>query len=241
MSFPDTAMVLAAGFGKRLRPLTEETPKPLVKVAGRPLIDWVLDRLVEGGVKHAVVNTHWLGERIVEHLSHRTAPKIVYSHEAEILETGGGIKKALPLLGSGLFFAVNAKILWLNGKTNALHRLAAAWDDARMDALLLLQPTATAVGYDGPGDFALDPQGVIRRRREWEVVPFLYSGIQLLHPRLFDGSPDGFFSLNLLYDRAIEAGRLYGLRHDGEWYHVSTPRQLTEVEERLAEVGFRGR
>jgi N-acetyl-alpha-D-muramate 1-phosphate uridylyltransferase len=239
MSFPDTAMVLAAGFGKRLRPLTEETPKPLVKVAGRPLIDWVLDRLVEGGVKRAVVNTHWLGERIVEHLSHRSAPEIVYSHEEEILETGGGIKKALPLLGTGRFFAVNAKILWLNGKINALHRLAAAWDDARMDALLLLQPTATAVGYDGPGDFALDAQGVIRRRREWEVSPFLYSGIQLLHPRLFDNSPEGFFSLNLLYDRAIEAGRLYGLRHDGEWYHVSTPRQLTEVEERLAEVGFR--
>jgi MurNAc alpha-1-phosphate uridylyltransferase len=220
MTFPDTAMVLAAGFGKRLRPLTEETPKPLVKVAGRPLIDWVLDRLAEGGVKRAVVNTHWLGERIVEHLADRS------------------IKKALPLLGKGPFFSVNAKILWLDGKTNALHRLAEAWDDARMDALLLLQPTATAVGYDGVGDFVLDPLGTIRRRKEREVAPFLFSGIQLLHPRLFEGSPDGFFSLNLLYDRAIEAGRLHGLRHDGEWYHVSTPRQLTEVEERLAEVGF---
>jgi MurNAc alpha-1-phosphate uridylyltransferase len=239
MSFPDTAMVLAAGFGKRLRPLTEETPKPLVKVADRPLIDWVLDRLVEGGVKRAVVNTHWLGERIVEHLAHRRAPEIVYSHEEEILETGGGIKKALPLLGPGRFFAVNAKILWLDGKANALHRLAEAWDEERMDALLLLQATATAVGYDGTGDFTLDPQGLIRRRHEREVAPFLFSGIQLLHPRLFQGSPDGFFSLNVLYDRAIEAGRLYGLRHDGEWYHVSTPRQLTEVEERLAQVGFR--
>lgn len=238
MQFPETAMVLAAGLGTRLRPLTEETPKPLVKVAGRPLIDWVLDRLAAAGVKRAVVNTHWLAERIVDHLAERRAPEIIYSHEPEILETGGGVKKALPLLGPGPFFAVNAKILWLNGKIDALHRLVAAWDDARMDALLLLQPTATAVGYDGLGDFVLDPIGSIRRRREREVAPFLFSGIQLLHPRLFEGAPDGFFSLNLLYDRAIEAGRLYGLRHDGEWYHVSTPRQLAEVEERLAEVGF---
>jgi MurNAc alpha-1-phosphate uridylyltransferase len=238
MQVPETAMVLAAGFGTRLRPLTEETPKPLVKVAGRPLLDWVLDRLAAAGVKRAVVNTHWLAERIVEHLSQRRTPEILYSHEPEILETGGGVKKALPLLGPGPFFAVNAKILWLNGKIDALHRLAAAWDDARMDALLLLQPTATAVGYDGVGDFVMDPLGSIRRRREREVAPFLFSGIQLLHPRLFEGAPDGFFSLNLLYDRAIEAGRLHGLRHDGEWYHVSTPRQLAEVEQRLAEVGF---
>jgi MurNAc alpha-1-phosphate uridylyltransferase len=239
IAMPKRAMVLAAGLGTRLRPITQTVPKPMVRIAGVPMIDSVLDRLAASGVEDAVVNTHHLAEMLRAHLAGRTRPRLQFSHEETILETGGGIKKALPLLGPGRFFAVNAKILWLDGKTNALHRLAEVWDEERMDALLLLQATATAVGYDGIGDFALDPQGLIRRRREREVAPFLFSGIQLLHPRLFEGSPDGFFSLNLLYDRAIEAGRLYGLRHDGEWYHVSTPRHLTEVEERLTKAGFR--
>lgn len=232
-------MVLAAGFGKRLRPITETVPKPLVRVGGRPLIDYVLDRLAAAGVRHAVVNTHWLGELIEEHLKDRRQPKIEFSRETEILETGGGILKALPRLGDGPFYVANGKIIWLNGKVDALVRLAEAWDDESMDALLLLQPTVTAVGYDGPGDFFLDQTGRIRRRREWEVAPFLYSGVQILHPRLFADAPEGAFSLNLLYDRAIEAGRLYGLRHDGEWYHVSTPQHLAEVEARIAQGGDR--
>ena len=230
---PRRAMVLAAGLGQRLRPITETLPKPLVRVAGTPIIDTVLDRLAAAGVAEVVVNLHHLGHLIEAHLAGRERPRIVYSREPAILETGGGIRQALPLLGPDPFYAVNGKIIWLNGKTDALVRLAQAWDGERMDALLLLQPTVTAVGYDGIGDFQLDQEGAVRRRKEWEVAPFLYSGIQIVHPRLFDGAPDGHFSLNLLWDRAIAAGRLCGLRHDGEWYHVSTPRQLAEVEQRL--------
>jgi MurNAc alpha-1-phosphate uridylyltransferase len=234
---PKHAMVLAAGFGKRLRPITESLPKALVPVAGRPLIDYALDRLEAAGVEQVVVNTHHLADRVAAHLGPRARPRIVLSHEQEILETGGGVLKALPLLGPDPFLVVNGKIMWRNGKDDALLRLARAWDGSCMDALLLLHPTVTAVGYDGPGDFRLDPQGLVARRREWEVAPFVFSGVQMLHPRLFAGAPLGPFSLNLLYDRAIEAGRLYGLRHDGEWYQVSTPRQLAEVEARLASEG----
>ena len=234
---PERAMVLAAGLGTRLRPITDNLPKPLVKVAGKPMIDTVLDRLAAVGVREAVVNTHYRGEMIEAHLKDRRAPRIRFSHEPEILETGGGIRQALPHLGPGPFYAVNAKIYWLDGNVDALIRLATAWDDAAMDGLLLLHPTVSAVGYDGQGDFQLDQTGRVRRRRPWEVAPFLFTGIQMLHPRLFDGAPDGAFSLNLLYDRAIEAGRLYGLRHDGEWFHVSTPRHLAEVESEIAARG----
>jgi hypothetical protein len=231
---PKRAMVLAAGFGTRLRPITDTTPKPMVSIAGKPMIDTVLDRLAAIGVQDAVVNTHHLAEVIESHLQKRTAPRIRISREDEILETGGGVTKALPLLGADPFYVINGKIVWLNGKTDALIRLADAWDDSCMDALLLLQPTATAVGYNGPGDFFLDQIGAIRRRRHWEVAPFVYAGIQMLHPRLFKDGPKGAFSLNVLYDRAIEAGRLFGLRHDGEWFQVSTPEQLAEVEARIA-------
>lgn len=234
---PRRAMVLAAGFGTRLRPLTETVPKPMVPVAGKPMIDTVLDRLAALDVRDIVVNTHHLAEVIESHLKQRQDLRIVFSRENDILETGGGIKKALPLLGADPFYVINGKIVWLNGKTDALLRLAEAWDDARMDGLLLLQPTATAVGYNGPGDFFIDQIGVIRRRRESEVAPFVYAGIQILHPRLFAGSPAGAFSLNLLYDRAIAEDRLFGLRHDGEWFHVSTPQQLVEVEARIARGG----
>lgn len=236
---PKRAMVLAAGLGTRLRPITETVPKPMVKVAGVPMIDIVLDRLAAAGVEEAVVNTHHLAEVLRAHLAGRTRPRLHFSHEDPILETGGGIKKALPLLGPDPFFAVNGKIVWLNGRTDALVRLAEAWDDSAMDALLLLQPTVTAVGYDGPGDFFLDPCGLVRRRRDWEVAPFLFSGIQLLHPRIFADSPDGAFSMNLLYDRMIENGRLHGLRHDGEWLHVSTPQHLDQVETYLARSGLK--
>jgi aminoglycoside/choline kinase family phosphotransferase len=236
-AIPPRAMVLAAGLGTRLRPLTDTVPKPMVRVAGKPMIDTVIDRLGAIGVREIVVNTHHLAEVIESHLKERPSPRIVFSREEEILETGGGIKKALPLLGSEPFYAVNGKIIWLNGKTDALVRLAEVWNDAEMDGLLLLQPTTSAIGYDGPGDFFIDQVGRIRRRREWEVAPFVYAGIQILHPRLFADAPDGAFSLNVLYDRAIEAGRLFGIRHDGEWFHVSTVKQLAEVEARIARGG----
>jgi aminoglycoside/choline kinase family phosphotransferase/GTP:adenosylcobinamide-phosphate guanylyltransferase len=236
-SVPARAMVLAAGLGTRLRPITDTVPKPMVKVAGKPMIDTVIDRLAAVGVGEIVVNTHHLAEVIESHLEGRQQPRITFSREPDILETGGGIKKALPLLGDFPFYVVNGKIIWLNGKVDALIRLAEAWDDSRMDGLLLLQPTVTAVGYNGPGDFHIDQVGRVRRRREWEVAPFVYAGIQILHPRLFQGAPDGAFSLNVLYDRAIECERLYGLRHDGEWFHVSTPQQLAEVEARIARGG----
>jgi len=239
IAVPKRAMVLAAGLGTRLRPITDTVPKPMVKVAGRPMIDVVLDRLAAAGVTEAMVNTHHLAEVIREHLAGRTRPRIRFSHEDPILETGGGIRKVLPFFEGEPFYSVNAKIIWLNGKIDALVRLAQAWNDELMDALLLLQPTATAVGYDGRGDFIIDQEGRVRRRREWEVAPFLFSGIQLLHPRIFEGSPDGAFSMNLLYDRAIEAGRLFGLRHDGEWFHVSTPQHLEEVETYLARSGLK--
>lgn len=230
---PRHAMILAAGHGTRLRPLTEMVPKPLVKVAGAAMIDTVLDHLAEIGVVEAVVNTHHLAELVEAHLAGRQRPRIRISREPAILETGGGVRHALPLLGPQPFFVANGKILWRNSGENALLRLAQAWEDAAMDGLLLLHPTSAAIAYDGMGDFFLDPLGRIRRRREREVAPFIFTGIQILHPRLFAGAPSGAFSLNLLYDRAIEAGRLHGLRHDGEWYQVSTPRQLEEVEERL--------
>jgi MurNAc alpha-1-phosphate uridylyltransferase len=236
-TLPKTAMVMAAGYGTRLRPLTDTVPKPMVPVLGRPMIDVVLDRLVAAGVQRAVVNLHHLGAVIRDHLKGRKDIEIVYSEETEILETGGGTKKALPLLGDAPFFMVNAKIIWLNGREDALHRLAKAWDEERMDSLLLLQPTVTAIGYDGAGDFLMDQEGRLKRRPEWEVAPFLYSGVSITHPRLFDASPDGAYSVNILWDRAIEQGRLAGIRHDGEWYHVSTPQHLREVER---ELGFHG-
>jgi MurNAc alpha-1-phosphate uridylyltransferase len=232
-------MVMAAGYGKRLRPLTDSVPKPMVKVLGRPMIDVVLNRLAAAGVERVVINLHHLGDLIRDHLKDRTDLEILYSEEPEILETGGGIKQALPLLGPDPFFVVNAKIIWLNGKEDALFRLAHAWSDAGMDSLLLLQPTVTAIGYGGPGDFLMDQEGRLTRRPEWEVAPFLYSGITICHPRLFKDSPDGAYSVNILWDRAIEAGRLYGIRHDGEWYHVSTPQQLGDVERELSFHGIK--
>ena len=227
------AMVLAAGLGLRMRPITLTTPKPLVEVAGRSMLDRALDHLAGAGVAELVVNTHWLAERIRHHLAGR--PGVALSHEDVLLETGGGVAQALPLLGDEAFFVVNSDIIWTNGGTPALTRLAEAWDDGRMDALLLLQRTAGAVGYEGPGDFFLSSTGEPRRRKGREVAPYLFSGVQILHPRLFEGAPSGKFSLNVLYDRALEAGRLFAIVHDGRWFHVGTPEALPEVEALLRE------
>jgi MurNAc alpha-1-phosphate uridylyltransferase len=230
-------MVLAAGRGERMRPLTDHTPKPMIEVEGQPIIDRILDRLAEAGVEDVVVNLHHMGDVLERHLEGRVAPRLAFSREAERLETGGGVRKALPLLGPDPFFVLNGDVVWLDGKTPALARLAAAWDDRTMDALLLVQPTVRAGGYDGPGDFALCPLGRLRRRRDLEIVPYVFAGVQILHPRLFAGAPDGRFSLNLLYDRAERAERLAGLRHDGAWFHVGTPEQLAAANDAIVHHG----
>ncbi|MDX1423781.1 MAG: nucleotidyltransferase family protein [Kiloniellales bacterium] len=232
-ALPRRAMVLAAGRGERMRPLTERLPKPLIEVGGKAMLDWALDHLAAAGVADVVVNLYHLGERIEAHVQGRGRPRVTFSREAELMDTGGGVAAALDRLGPDAFYVLNGDVVWLNGLQPALQRLARAWDEDEMDALLLLQPVSDAYGYDGHGDFVMDPAGRLRRRREREVAPFVFAGVQLLHPRLFDGAPEGPFSLNLLYDRAIEAGRLAGLRHDGRWFHVGTPEALQGVEQAL--------
>ena len=228
---PDHAMVLAAGLGTRMRPVTDAMPKPLVPVAGKPLLDHVLDKLADAGVGDAVVNVHYFAEQIEQHLAGRHVPRITISDErSQLLNTGGGVRAALPLLGAAPFFLLNSDTLWIDGVDGNLNRLARAFDPARMDALLLLAPTATSVGYVGRGDFAMDPAGVLRRRREREVVPFVYAGAAVLTPGMFADAPEGPFSLNLLFDRAIETGRLCGLRLDGVWMHVGTPEAVAAAE-----------
>lgn len=210
------AMVLAAGLGTRMRPHSNSLPKPLVEVGGRTLIDRALDRLQAAGVVTVAVNTHYKAAQIEAHLARRKAPRIVISHEPELLETGGGVLNAMAHLAPGPFYVLNCDAVWTEGTHPALARLAAAWDDRVMDALLLLYPTA------GAGDYFLDPGGRARRRGEGKVAPFLFAGVQMLHPRLFEPAPAGRFSLNLLYDRAQAAGRLSAIVHDGDWFHVGT-------------------
>lgn len=230
---PSAAMVLAAGLGTRLRPVTEALPKPLVEINGRSLLDHAIDRLALAGVERVVVNVHYKAAMMAAQLARRDHPRVEISEEAELLDTGGGVAQALPLLGDA-FFVVNADVFWLDGKDHALLRLARAFDPERMDAVLLLQRTVTAVGYEGSGDYLLDPSGTPRRRREREVAPFLFAGVQLLHRRLFDGVPDRVFSLVRLFDRAEQAGRLHAIVHDGEWYHIGTPAGLAATRERLS-------
>ncbi|HYG89713.1 MAG TPA: nucleotidyltransferase family protein [Azospirillum sp.] len=236
---PRKAMVLAAGLGLRMRPLTLERPKPLINVGGKPMLDHALDRLQDVGVETAVVNAHYRGEMLAEHLKSRKKPKIVVSHEEELLETGGGVKKALPKLGPEPFFVVNADILWLDGPTKALKRVADHWDPETMDALLLLMSTTRAVGYEGRGDFHMDPLGCLTRRAEGEIAPFVFAGVQIIKPELFKDTPEGAFSTNLVWNRVQESGRLYGLAHDGAWFHVGSPAALLESEELLAAGGIR--
>lgn len=236
---PTRAMILAAGLGVRMRPVTDTVPKPLIEIDGRPLIDHVIDRLQDAEVTEIIVNLHHLADKIEAHLKARTEPKIRFSREPELLETGGGVKNALQMLGSEPFFVINADAFWLNGPSDTLGRMAAIWDDARMDGLLLLHSTVDAYGYRGIGDFCVDEQGLLNRRPECEVSPWLFTGIQILHPRLFDGAPEGAFSLNVLYDRAIEAARLYGVIHDGEWFHAGTAAGL-EAAEHYMQIRFAG-
>ncbi len=232
---PPTAMVMAAGLGTRMRPVTNTMPKPLVRVAGRALIDHMLDRLAEAGVGTAVVNVHYLADQIEAHLGGRTEPRIVISDErARLLDQGGGIRKALPVLGRQPFLFCNTDALWLEGPRSNIAAMAEAWDPERMDILLLVAASATSIGVDWPGDFTMDAQGRLTRRVERKVAPFVYAGVGIMKPELFDGIEEEVFKFAPFFFRAAEAGRLYGLRLDGQWLHVGTPEAMTEAEERIA-------
>ena len=230
------AMVLAAGLGTRMRPLTDTLPKPLVKVAGQALLDHVLDRLADAGVETAVINVHHMAGQIEDHLKGRTRPKIEISDErGELLDTGGGVVKALRRLGDQPFFHMNSDTLWIEGVTPNLPRLAAGFDPARMDILLLLASTTASIGYEGRGDFVMAPDGRLARRAERQVAPFVYAGAAMLSPAQFADAPQGRFSLNTMFDRAIEAGRLYGQRLEGTWMHVGTPAAINAAEAAISE------
>ncbi len=233
---PSKAMVLAAGLGLRMRPLTDHLPKPLVRVAGRPLLEHVLDKLAAAGVTEAVVNVHYLPDQIIDHVASRARPRVIISDERDqVLGTGGGIVKALPLLGAEPFFHINSDTMWIDGVQSNLKRLADAFDPERMDILLLMAPTASSIGYGGRGDYAMLPDGALRKRREHQVVPFVYAGAAILSPSLFAGAPKGEFSLTRLFDAANEKERLFGLRLDGVWMHVGTPDAVSAAEEAVSE------
>ncbi|MEX0753263.1 MAG: nucleotidyltransferase family protein [Xanthobacteraceae bacterium] len=234
MEIPRRAIVLAAGFGTRMRPITDQIPKPLVKVGGKALIDYALDRLADAGVEQTVVNVHCMADKLERHLAARRRPHIIISDERkELLGTGGGVVKALKHLGEAPFFYMNSDTLWIDGVKSNLPRLAAAFDPKEMDALLLLAPTTTSIGYDERGDFAMSADGRLRRRAEREVVPFAYASAALLSPALFKDAPKGPFALTVLFDRAAEEGRLHGLRLDGIWMHVGTPEAVEAAEAAL--------
>jgi MurNAc alpha-1-phosphate uridylyltransferase len=226
-----SAMVLSAGLGQRMRPLTSDKPKPLVPVLGRTLLDRVLDRLVDGGVNQAVVNVHYFGDQIVDAVAKRERPTIVISDEREeLLDTGGGVKNALPLLGEQPFFVHNSDSIWIEGAENNLVRMRRNWNQEKMDCLLLLAMTTTSTGYSGRGDFTMSSDGLLARRKEHDVTPFVFAGVSIVHPRLFDNTPDGPFSMNQIWDKAIVTKRLYGMRLDGRWMHVGSPLGLVEAE-----------
>ncbi len=226
-------MVLAAGLGTRMGPLSQSRPKPLVEVMGRALIDHVLDRLAQAGVATAVVNVHHFADALEEHLKERERPRIVISDEREqLLSTGGGITKALPLLGGAPFVLANSDSLWIEGAQPNLVRLARSFDRARMDTLLLLAATTNSIGYDGPGDYAMDADGQLHGCGE-SKAPFVYAGAAILSPTLFSGAPKGAFPLSILFDRAEKSGRLFGLRLEGTFLHVGTPEAIAAVEQAI--------
>jgi MurNAc alpha-1-phosphate uridylyltransferase len=230
---PTAAMILAAGLGERMRPLTLETPKPLIEVGGRSLIDWTLDRFAAAGITDVVVNSHYKAEMLERHLQGRDDLDITISREADRLETGGGVAKALPHFGGAAFYVANSDSVWLDGPTPALDRLAKAWDPERMDALLLLMSAPRSELYEGPGDFMMDPAGHLTFRAERRIAPYVYAGLHICAPRLFDGAPDGSFRLTKLWKQAEAERRLFGLVHDGAWFHVGTPDALEAANEQL--------
>lgn len=225
-------MVLAAGLGLRMRPLTDRMPKPLVPVAGSPLLDHVLDKLADAGVSEAIVNVHYLPDQIIDHVARRSRPKVIISDERDVvLGTGGGVVKALPLLGDAPFYHLNSDTMWIDGVRPNLARLAETFDPERMDILLLMAPTASSIGYSGSGDYAMLTDGALRKRKENQVVPFVYAGAAILSPSLFKDAPKGEFSLTRMFDRANEQERLFGLRMDGVWMHVGTPDAVHAAED----------
>lgn len=231
---PNTAMILAAGLGLRMRPLTEKTPKPLINVAGRPLILPILNALAKANVARVVINMHHLADQIRAFASGIETPQIILSDEqAELLDSGGGVKKALPIIGSSPFFVLNADSFWIDGPRSNLVRMAEAWQPSQMDILLLVVSGAQMTGYSGQGDFMMSSDSRLSRRPEKSVAPFVYAGVAIIKPELFAKTPEGPFSLNVLFDRAIEAGKLFGLRLDGEWLHVGTPDAIADAERRL--------
>jgi N-acetyl-alpha-D-muramate 1-phosphate uridylyltransferase len=234
---PETAMVMAAGLGKRMRPLTATRPKPLVEVAGTTLLDHVLDHLAEGGVKRAVVNVHYLADALEAHLGKATAGlEIIISDERKmLLETGGGLIKAKDLIIDDPFLCVNTDNYWVDGPVNALRLMASHWDDAKMDALLLVIPLARALNHEGRGDFLMDPVGRISRRLTGRIAPYVWTGIQMLSKRLIVDPPADKFSTNIFWDRAIAAGRAYGVVHQGMWFDVGTPAAIPKTEAILAD------
>ncbi|MDR7228654.1 MurNAc alpha-1-phosphate uridylyltransferase [Sphingopyxis sp. BE259] len=234
----DSAMVMAAGLGKRMRPLTATRPKPLVRVAGKALIDHSLDRIEAAGIGHVVVNVHYLADALEAHLAaQQRSFTIAVSDERDLLlETGGGMVKALPQLRGDPILIVNSDNIWTDGPEDSIRHLARHWDGTRMDALLLLIRQASATGHGGRGDFHMDANGQLSRRKPGRIAPFVYTGIQLISPRLLDGAPAGAFSTNILWNRAIADGRLYGLSHMGQWFDVGTPDRIAPTEAALSEV-----
>ena len=233
---PQTAMVLAAGLGKRMRPLTATRPKPLVEVAGRTLLDRALDRVERAGIGTAVVNVHYFADQIEAAVAARPGSLDirVSDERAQLLETGGGVVKALPLIDADPFFVINADNMWIDGSADTLRLMAQRWDADAMDALLLMVPLARAAGYDGRGDFHLDPFGVVTPRDECRIAPFVFSGIQLISKQLFDGEPAEPFSMWRAWNKALATGRLFGKVHQGQWFHVGTPASIGETEALLA-------
>jgi N-acetyl-alpha-D-muramate 1-phosphate uridylyltransferase len=232
------AMILAAGQGTRMRPLTLTKPKPLVEVNGRTLLDQCIDRLKAAGVTEILVNARYLAEQIVAHCAARRDVKLTIQDERDVeLDTGGALVRARPFFQDRPFITFNADSLWVEGMGSNLKRLMAVWDDARMDCLMLLAPTWNTIGEVGKGDFYMDGLGRLSRRETHRVTPFIWPGVQIVHPRFLDGAPAGKFSTNVLWDRAIEAGRLFGIRLDGRWMHIGTPDAIGEAEEYLRQLG----
>jgi N-acetyl-alpha-D-muramate 1-phosphate uridylyltransferase len=236
MSKVTRAMIMGAGFGTRMRPLTDDRPKPLVTVRGRTLLDHNLDRLVAAGVTMAVINLHYRAQMVRDHLAKRHDIEIRFSMEEEILGTGGGVVKALPNFEGESFFILNSDSVWVEGYNSALAVMQRLWEPDKMDGLLLLAAMTTAMGYEGRGDFLLDAQGYISRVPELTSSPYAYSGVQIAHPRLFANAPDGGFSTNIMWDRAIAKHRLYGTRLEGVWIHVGTPDARDDAEQFLARL-----
>ena len=228
-------MIMAAGLGKRMRPLTATKPKPLIEVAGQSLLDHVLERLKAAGVKGVVVNVHYLADAVEAHLGTRShGLEIAISDERKLLmETGGGMVQAEPLIDADPFLVVNSDNLWIDGPADTLKLLASHWDDSKMDALLLLVPLARAENHKGMGDFHMGRTGRLRRRDKSRVAPFVFTGIQMVSKRLLRDAPEGPFSTNILWNRAIEEGRCFGAVHQGLWFDVGTPRSITMTEATL--------